>query len=135
LRARSSLECPTGEVVELPGHLPLPLVGRVLIDHRRPRAGVAHALHQLSDRRSGVRGEVVTGVPQVVKVDLQEARVCECPIPDAAVEVGVPKGAVIRPREDQPLVAGLRMETVTRQMPPVYSIVDRSRTYALSPIV
>jgi hypothetical protein len=40
----------------------------VLVDHRRPLAVVAHPRHQILDPRPARRGERVTGVPEIMKV-------------------------------------------------------------------
>jgi hypothetical protein len=44
------------------------------VDHRSPLVVVAHALHQVPDRRAGhLRGQVIAGVPQVVEVQIRNS--------------------------------------------------------------
>jgi hypothetical protein len=61
-------QLPGRQVAERVGDLPLPLVGRVQVDQRRPRAAVAHPRHQLPQVRPSGRGERVSGMAQVVEM-------------------------------------------------------------------
>jgi hypothetical protein len=49
------------------------LLGGVLVDERGPGAGVSHSLHQLPEACALARRHRVSGVPQIVKMQLGQA--------------------------------------------------------------
>jgi hypothetical protein len=63
----TGLGFPLDYLVQPVGDLPSPLVRGVLVDQRRPHRRVPHALHQLASRRATHRGQVITGVTQVME--------------------------------------------------------------------
>jgi hypothetical protein len=69
---RSLIACLRRGRVDVDAHrscdLPVPLTGRVLVDHRCPHAAVAHPRHQLLRARASDGRQVVPGVPEVVEV-------------------------------------------------------------------
>ena len=52
---------------------------------------MAHAVHQLTQVGTLVRGKLITGVAQVVKVNRREPCRAESWVPDAAAEVAAPQ--------------------------------------------
>jgi len=51
---------------------PLPLVAAMQVDHGRAGCRVPHAVHQLPQAGARIRGELVTGMAQIVKVNQRE---------------------------------------------------------------
>jgi hypothetical protein len=98
--------------------LAIPVVGRVLVDQRRPDARVPHPSHQLTCTGPRRGGDGVPGVAQVVEVDRRYAGVEQCIDPDST-EVPPTKG---RPRRrsshsgpiDYPTLAGRHLESDRR---------------------
>ena len=76
LRARSARIRPPERSRHLPAQLVgdslLSLVTAVQIGHGRAGGGVPHTIHQLAQIRTRIRDKLVTGVPQIVKVDHRE---------------------------------------------------------------
>jgi hypothetical protein len=62
--------------------------------------------HQLPQAGPGIGGEVVSGVPQIVKVDAGQPRGLKGREPDPSPEVSPAQGRPGRAREDQVLLAG-----------------------------
>lgn len=70
------LELPPREAVGLLGHLVPSFVGGVLVGDRGPRAGVAHAVHQHSERCARAGRQGVSRVSEIMKVDFRDAGNC-----------------------------------------------------------
>src|SRR5262245_61169697 len=72
------------------GDRALAVVGVVQVDQRGPGAGMAHAGHQFAQASPGDRGQDVTGMAQVVEVDLGQTCLGGRWQPHAAAEVAAP---------------------------------------------
>jgi hypothetical protein len=67
---------------------------------------VPHAIHQLTQVGTRIGGELVTGMPQIVKVDHREPGSAKSWPPDAAAEVTEPQRATFGTGEHEPVVTG-----------------------------
>jgi len=108
-----------GEPAQRVGDGPVALHGGVLLDQRGPRGRVAHAVHQLSQSRTGLRGEGVPRVPQIMKVEASELgcadRLAPCPGEVRPPELGAlgadeHQALIPLPRVRVQVRAGIRQE-------------------------
>jgi hypothetical protein len=76
------------------------VAGGVLVDHRRPDAGVAEPRHQLFKRRARRCRKSAARVSQVVKVEIRQAHLFTRLAPDGFVEVRAAQLSALRPDED-----------------------------------
>jgi hypothetical protein len=78
-----------GELAQRVGDGLLSYVTAVQVDQGGALAVVAHAVHQLAERRPSGGGQGVSGVPQVMKVQAGDSGRLERGEPAAAPEVAV----------------------------------------------
>ncbi len=93
------------EGVERVGDGALAFVGGVQVDQCGAGAGVAHPGHEFAQVGSGVDGQVVPGMPEIVEVHAGEPGGLECGKPDAAADVPVPQrlaAAALKTRPSSP---------------------------------
>jgi hypothetical protein len=80
------------------------LPGRVLVDHRCPRAGVAHPFHQLAKASARGRRQSVPGMPQIVQVHARQPDLIASLDPQVT-EVRPAKSATLRADKDKAVIA------------------------------
>ncbi len=83
----------------------MPGAGRVQVDEGGAAGGVAHPFHQLTRVGPSLSHELVTGMAQIVQVDIETSR-DERGTPGTAAEVGVPQRHAMRAGETSASASG-----------------------------